>query len=113
MDAKAATTFNDVRVKRELMKLKKEIREDKVAEDKLVERLPARRMFFEFATLVRTKFESMPEIGGPRLAAKYAVKPPTEHELVNDLTDLVTRMLTEIHDELDDPFGRQGDGDAA
>lgn len=93
MDAKAAATFNDVRIAREKVKLKKELREDKVADKLLVERAPANRFVFELALSFRGEVESWPDVLGPELAAEFGV---SEHAMVQALRDRFRARLIKM-----------------
>lgn len=84
MDEKSAATLNQLKVAREKVKLKKEIREEKVAEKTYVARAPANQFVFELARSFLGEVESWPDTIGPEAAAEFGVD---EHALVQFLRD--------------------------
>lgn len=99
MDEKAATTFNDIRVRREFVKLKKELREEKLAENTVIVKEPARRMVFAMAKTYSSGLRSHHSIAGARLAAKYKDGIKNPHEFIQDLRAEYDKYLEDMSKE--------------
>lgn len=101
MDEKQAATLNQIRVAREKVKLAEEVDLRKLRKGELMERAPARKLYFELGLFVQSKWQTFADVEGPSIAAKFDAE---EHEVVQDLKVRVERFLNEMIDELEDPL---------
>jgi hypothetical protein len=93
---KQKVTLNDVKIAREKVKLKKELRLEDEAVRKLVPREPARRFVFNLALSYATSLQALPDVKGPQIAARFGI---SEHDMVQALKDMVREHLEEISRE--------------
>lgn len=96
MDAKSAATLNQVKVAREKLKFKKELREDLLEEKAIIQRKPARDFVFALAKRYSTGLRAHHSIAGAKIAARFGLR---EHEVIQVLREEYGPYLEEMSEE--------------